>query len=137
MDITFVIRPDADRTRRGVLATMHEYRRRVLVYGIVEVAAGTLVAVFGFTVGPPLIGWMGVLMGVLSPTTFYAPRILARGAARAVKGRGVSRTIRLTDTEAITEKQHTQTRLQWSSLARIDERDGFWIARAGRQLLLS
>ncbi|HKE65705.1 MAG TPA: YcxB family protein [Micromonosporaceae bacterium] len=138
MNITFVRRADADRERRQFWAMAHYQVRVMWAVSALFVALGAGVAVLGFTERVEPFGPAGIALGVGGVWIALVPWILFRGATR----RGASRaapdiTIRLTDDEAAFDSALSQARFKWPLVRRIEDRNGFWIARGERRVLFT
>ncbi|HEU0242158.1 MAG TPA: YcxB family protein [Micromonosporaceae bacterium] len=138
MNITFVMSPDADRDRRLFWAIARRSLRKWWVVSALFVALGAGVAVLGFTERVEPFGPAGVALGAGGVWIAFVPWILFRGATRRSAARpGSDVTIRLTYDDATFDTALSQARIKWPLVRRIEERNGFWIARGERRVLFT
>ena len=138
MNITFVNMPDADRERRLFWAAAHQSVLKIWTICSLLIVVGAGVAVAGFAVANRVFGVGGLVLAALGVWMLFIPWILFRSASRRNSGnatKGV--TIHLTDDDANFETSLSQACFKWPMVKRIDERNGFWIARGERRLLFT
>ena len=138
MNITFVKMPDADRERRLFWAAANQSVRKLWAIAILFIVMGAGLAVAGLAVANRTIGAGGEVIAAVGIWMLFIPWVLFRRASRRSSGnatKGV--TIRLTDDEAIFETSLSQACFKWPMVKRIDERNGFWIARSEHRPLFT